>query len=381
MDLITKKGDLELVEIESRGDLAKFIKFPFSLYANDPNWVPPLISERKAFFDKKKNPFYRAAKTRLFLARKRRSVVGRIAICVNYKHNEFHQEKTGFFGFFDVIDDYEVAELLLKSALIMLKGEGMERMVGPANFSTNHEVGMLIEGYDSPPVVMMTYNKPYYNDFCERFGLKKEKDLLAYRIDEQAQIDPRLAKICERLKTREGITLRTLNVWRYDHEIDIIHDIYNRAWSYNWGFVPMSKEEFQHLAKDMKQIVDPEMVFIAEVNGVPVGFCLSLPDINKALKYANGRLFPTGLLKILWHTKVKNKIDSVRVITLGLVPEYQKRGLDALFYLETFKVGPTRGYFWGELSWMLEDNELILRALNHLGAKPYKRYRMYGMRV
>jgi GNAT superfamily N-acetyltransferase len=229
---------------------------------------------------------------------------------------------------------------------------------------------------------MMTYNKPYYNDFVERFGLKKEKDLFAYIIDRKAEIDPRLRHVFERMKLRNSVTLRTLNVWRFDAEVDLINDLYNRAWTYNWGFVPLSKEEFQHIAKDMKQIVDPDMVFIAEVNGQPVGFCLSLPNINQALKYVkNGRLFPTGLLKILWHTKVKNKIDSVRVITMGLVPEFQKRGIDTLFYLQTFDVGSRKGYNWAELSWLLEDNDMILRALDHMGGKPYKKYRLYGMRV
>ena len=382
MELITKKGDIELYEVKSKADLGRFIKFPFSLYKNDPNWVPPLISERKVFFDTKKNPFYRSAKTRLILARRRKEFVGRIAICINYKHNEFHQEKAGFFGFFDVIEDYQVAELLLKVALIWIKKEGMEKILGPCNFSTNHEIGMLLEGYDSPPVVMMTYNKPYYHEFVERFGLKKEKDLLAYVIDRKADIDPRLRHVFERMKARNGVTLRTLNVWRFDAEVDLINDLYNRAWTYNWGFVPLSKEEFQHIARDMKQILDPDMVFIAEVNGQPVGFCLSLPNINQALKYVkNGRLFPTGLLKILWHTKIKNKIDSVRVITMGVVPEFQKRGIDTLFYIQTFDVGSRKGYQWAELSWLLEDNEMILRALDHMGGKPYKKYRLYGMRI
>jgi len=183
LDSVTIKGDVELLEVESASDLHRFIMFPFGLYKGDPNWVAPLISERKAFLDRHKNPFYRAAKVRFFMARRNGEYVGRIATCINYNHNEFHQEKTGFFGFLDVIDDYEVAGLLFKVAMITLKSDGMDRMMGPANFSTNHEIGMLIEGYDSPPMVMMTYNKPYYNDFAERFGLKKAKDLIAFRID------------------------------------------------------------------------------------------------------------------------------------------------------------------------------------------------------
>lgn len=381
MDIVTTKGDIELCEVENSSDLYHFIKLPFTLYRDDPNWVPHLISERKAFFDRKKNPFYRAAKTRLFLARRRGKYVGRIATCINFNHNEYHQEKVGFFGFFDVINDSEVADVLFRVAMITIKAEGMERMIGPANFSTNHEVGMLVEGYDSPPAVMMTYNKPYYNELAEKFGLRKIKDLLAFRIDRETEFDPRLVRVAERIRTREGIVFRTLDMKEFDAEVERINEIYNQAWLKNWGFVPMSKDEFRHMAKDMRQIVDPNLVFIAEVDGKPVGFILSLPNINQALIHTNGRLFPTGLIKLLWHTKIKNKVDSVRIITMGIIPEYQKRGLDSLFYLETFKVGPEHGYNWGEMSWILEDNVMMLRAVENMGGRLYKRYRMYGMQV
>jgi hypothetical protein len=209
VDIVTTKGDIELCEVENSSDLYHFIKLPFTLYRDDPNWVPHLISERKAFFDRKKNPFYRAAKTRLFLARRRGKYVGRIATCINFNHNEYHQEKVGFFGFFDVINDSEVADVLFRVAMITIKAEGMERMIGPANFSTNHEVGMLVEGYDSPPAVMMTYNKPYYNELAEKFGLRKIKDLLAFRIDRETEFDPRLVRVAERIRTREGVVLRS----------------------------------------------------------------------------------------------------------------------------------------------------------------------------
>jgi len=381
LDIVTAKGDIEVCEVENGSDLARFIKIPFDLYRDDPNWVPPLISERKEFFDRKKNPFFRAAKTRLFLARRHGQYVGRIATCVNFNHNEYHHEEVGFFGFFDVINDYEVADVLFKVAMITIKGEGMKRMIGPASFSTNHEVGMLVDGYDLPPAVMMPYNKPYYNDLVEKFGLKKVKDLLAYHIDQEAEIDPRLVSVANRIKSREGIVLRSLNMKEFDAEVERINDIYNRAWSKNWGFVPMSRDEFRHMAKDMKQIVDPDLVFIAEVDTEPVGFILSLPDINQALKYTNGRLFPAGLVKLLWHTKVKNKIDSLRIITLGIVHEYQKRGLDSLLCLEIFNVGQEKGYTRAEMGWILEDNVMMIKAIEHMGGKPSKRYRMYGMQV
>lgn len=381
MEPVTTKDNIELLEVASSGDLKKFIKLPFAIYKNDPNWVPPLISERKAFFDRRKNPFYRSAKVRLFMARKNDQFLGRIATCINYSYNEYHQDKIGFFGFFDFFEDYDVAALLLKVAMLTLKADGMEKMVGPANFSTNHEVGMLIEGYDSPPVLMMTYNKPYYNDFAERFGLKKAKDLIAYRIDRQTAIDPRLRRVADRVRAKEGVVFRSLNIRDFDAEVERLNDVYNQAWSKNWGFVPMSREEFRYIARNMKQIVDPDLVFIAQVDGKPVGFSLTLPNINQAMIFTDGRLFPTGLIKLLWHTKVKSKIDSVRIITMGIIPEYQKRGLDTLFYVETFDVGSSKGYQWGEMSWVLEDNVLMNKAIEYLGGVAYKKYRMYEMRV
>lgn len=381
MDTVTTKNDIDILEVENGSDLTAFIKIPFDIYKDDPNWVPPLISERREFFNKKKNPFYRAAKTRLFVARRAGNYVGRIATCINYNHNEYHQEQTGFFGFFDCIEDYEVAELLFKIALITIKKEGMDKMIGPASFSTNHEVGMLIENYDEPPMLMMSYNKPYYNDFAEKFGLRKAKDLVAFKIQVGSEFDPRMRKLAERLQERSGITVRTINMKDFSGEVDKIIDVYNQAWAKNWGFVPMSREEFRHAAQDMKQIIDPDLVFIAEIQGQPVGFSLSLPNINQALIHTNGTLFPTGLIKLLWHTKIKNKVDSIRIITLGLIPEYQKRGIDNIFYIKTYDVGTSKGYNWGEMSWILEDNFAMVRQAELMGGTLYKKYRMYGMQV
>ncbi|MGD8922937.1 MAG: N-acetyltransferase, partial [Candidatus Zixiibacteriota bacterium] len=346
-------SEVEVVEVESRGQKKQFIKYPYRLYKDDPNYVPPLLVERYEFFDKKRNPFYRGAKTRLFLAMRDGEVCGRIATCINYKHNQYHEERTGFFGFFDTPDDYEIASKLLKVAMITLKTDGMDRMRGPMNFSTNHEIGFLVEGFDSPPVVMMTYNRPYQPKFAERFGLKKVMDLLAYKISEENPISERVITLVEKLRRRGNITIRKINMKDFDNEVRRIREIYNAAWSMNWGFVPMDEAEFFYLAKDLKQIVDPDFVLIAEHEGKPVAFSLSLPNINQALIRLNGRLFPFGLLKLLWHTKIFSKINSVRIITMGVIPEYQKRGIDMMMYIETFTTGVGKGY-WGEISWVLE---------------------------
>ena len=374
-------NNVKVIEVESSKHQNEFIKFPFELYKDAPNWVAPLISERKEFFDKKKNPFFRVAKTKLFLAKKDGKVVGRIATCVNFQHNEFHMEKTGFFGFFDTIDDYEVASKLLKVAMITLKKEGMEAMRGPTNFSTNHEIGFLIEGFDKPPTIMNPWNYPYLPKLAEQFGLKKVMDLNAYLITHETPISERHLRVVEKIKKRSRITIRCMDYAKYDEEVKLINQIYNQAWEHNWGFVPMPKDEFFYLAKHLKQIVDPRMAFIAFVDDEPAAFCLAVPDINQALIKLNGRLFPTGLLKLLWHTKVSNKITGVRMLTMGVIKKFQKRGIDNMFFVETYLKGLEFEYEWAELSWILETNELMCRAAENMGAKLHKKYRLVEMPI
>ncbi len=370
---------ISIVEVESAARLNDFIDLPNRLYRDYPNYVTPLKSERLEFFDRDKNPFYRAAKTKLFLAERDGEIVGRIATCINFAHNEYHEEQTGFFGFLDCIDDIEVASSLLKTAMIQLKREGMERMRGPANFSTNHECGFLVEGFDSPPVVMMTYNPPYLPRLAEKFGLKKVMDLLAYKLTQDDPIPERVQKIVEKLRKRAKITVRNLNMRDFDNEVQRIREIYNEAWEHNWGFVPMSEDEFNHMAKGLKQIVEPELIFIAEHEGRPVGFLMAVPDVNQALIHLKGKLMPVGLFKLLWHTKVSNKIDGIRVITMGVVPKFRKRGLDSILYVDIYNRGIERGYRWAELSWILETNELMRSAIEQMGADLYKRYRIVEM--
>jgi GNAT superfamily N-acetyltransferase len=366
---------------ETKRDLLEFIKFPWEVYKDDPNWVPPLLVERKVFFDKKKNPFFQHADVIFYLAKRNGKTVGRITGIVNYKHIETHQEKVGFFGFFECIKEYEVAKLLLDSVRQWLKSKGMEIMRGPANYSSNEEWGFLTEGFDSPPVIMMTYNPPYYLEFMESYGMVKAKDLYAYYIDKNRLPPERVNKMAELIKKRENITIRAINMKDFPGEVARIKQIYNAAWSKNWGFIPMTDDEFNHLAKSLKQVIDPHLVFIAEVAGKPAGFALALPDLNQALIRLNGRLFPLGILKLLWHTKIKNKINGVRIITMGVVHEFQKRGIDTVFYVETFDVGIKRGYTWAEMSWVLEDNVMMNRVLDLLGATLYKKYRLYEIPI
>lgn len=372
-------ANVRVVEVESHAGLKTFIRFPLKLYRDDPNYVAPLLAERKDFFDQNKNPFFRSARVKLFLCERDGEIVGRIATCINFRHNSFHEEKTGFFGFFDTIDNQEVASQLLKVAMITLKKEDMDRMRGPMNFSTNHECGFLVEGFDTPPLVMMTYNQPYQVELAKNFGLTKVMDLLAFWIQKETGMPPRFKKIVKKLKERSGVTVRSINMSRYDEDIGRMHEVYSKAWTHNWGFVPMDDDEFAHMAKDMRQIVDPDLVLLAEFEGKPIGFCLALPDINQVLIKLKGKLFPLGLLKLLWHTKIRHTITSVRIVTFGVVPEFQKRGVDSLLFVEVYERGLANGFETAELSWILESNELMCRGAEQMGAKLYKRYRIMEM--
>ncbi len=381
---MTNPINIHKVTVRSVGtkrDLTEFIRFPWRIYREDPFWVAPLIAERREFLDRKKNPFFAHADVVLYLAERDSQVVGRVAGIVNHGHIQYHNEKAGFFGLFECVKDHAVARALLDSVRDWLKSKGMRIMRGPANFSSNEDWGFLLEGFDSRPVIMMPYNPPYYLELVERYGMTKAKDLYAYFIDETLPTPPRVVRMAQSIKSKGQIRVRSLNLKEFDKEVWRIKQIYDSAWSKNWGFVPMTDEEFDHLARNLRQIVDPRVVFIAEVEGKPAGFSLALPDFNQVLARLNGRLFPFGIFKLLWHAKIRRKIDGVRIITMGVVPEFQKRGIDTVFYAETYNVGVKRGYRWAEMSWILEDNTLMNRMLKLLGAKLYKKYRIYEIKI
>jgi len=370
-------SSVNIIEVKKNSELNKFIKIPFQLYKNEKYYVPHLISERKAFFDQSKNPFFEHARAKYFLALENGKPIGRIAGIVNDLHNQFHDEKTGFFGFLDCIDDPDIAEGLLQSAEDYVRNEGMELIRGPMNFSTNDEVGLLIDGFDSLPTFMMPYNPPYYIPLYEKLGLKKAKDLIAFYLDDSNPMSERWLKIVEKMKNRSRIKIRTINLKDFEAELEIIRKIYNSAWSKNWGFVPMTEEEFLHTADDFKKLIDPDLVFIAFVDDEPAGFILGLPDYNPIFKKMNGRLFPTGIFKFLYYTKVNKIMHRLRVLTMGVVHKYQKLGLDAIFFVDIYNAGRRNGYHCAELSWILEDNIMMVKAAENMGAKPYKKYRIY----
>ena len=370
------RDSLTVEPIRDKKALRQFITFPWIVYCDDPYWVPPLISEQKGLFNRKKNPFFRHAYVELFLARRNGRVIGRIVSIVNQNHNSFHNDKVGFFGFFECLNDVDAAHALLSTACDWLRDRGMDTMRGPMNFSTNEECALLIDGFDSSPAIMMPYNPKYYVDFMDSFGLKKGRDLFAYSLtDDQVPPEDLQAKL-EKIRKRAGIVIRKLNMKDFNGEIQRVKEVYNSAWSRNWGFVPMTDEEINHMAHQLKRIIDPDIAYFAEIEGEPIGFFLALPDINQALKKINGRLFPFGLLKLLWHSR---KIDGVRAPILGVIHKYQNKGIAPMFGVKSFIEGTKKGYLRGELSWILEDNIVVRRNLERMGAKVYKMYRIYEM--
>lgn len=378
---------LKITPVETKQELVEFISFAWEVYEGNPNWVPPLVSMMKDMFDLYKNPFWEHAEFQNLLARRDDKVVGRITAIISPNHNDLHREQIGFFGFFEVLQDYEAAEALFDAAGEWVRARGMTALRGPANPSVNDEYGLLVDGFDSPPVVMMTYNPPYYADFIERYGFSKAMDLWAYHLDTAVlggkkvdKLPPKLVRVVETVRKRYGYTVRKFNLKNWDAEVERFKKVYNSAWEKNWGAVAMTEHEITHLADDMKQIMDPDLVFLVEKDGEVVGVSITLPDVNQALLRANPHpktWEPWTLLKFFWHFKIRPCIDGMRVLILGVMEPYRGKGIDALLYYETAMAALPKGYKNAEMSWILETNDPMNRAIQFLGGQVYKTYRIY----
>jgi hypothetical protein len=365
-------------EIGRDESLKPFIDVQWTLNRSDPRWVSPLRMSVETALNRNKHPFHQHAEVAYFVAERAGKAVGRVAAIVNRRHNEYHGDRLGFFGLFESENSSGTAEALFDAATNWLRHRGMESMRGPLNFSTNDEVsspGVLVEGFDTPPMLMMTHNPPYYGDLHERAGFQKAKDVLAFIMDWPESPPEHGLQLLDRLLRRAGVKVRPLDMKRFKQDVDAVKEVYNSAWSKNWGFVPMTNEEFEYLAKEFRPIVDPDLCLIAEAGGEPVGFCLALPNINEALKHVpTGRLLPFGWAKLLWH---KRRVRSLRVVTLGFKPHLHRAGLGPAFYRGTWMAGAAKGYEKGEGSWILEDNHEMVRASERIGSTVYKRYRIY----
>jgi len=370
------RRELYVEEVRSEQDLMTFIRFPWKIYQGDRYWVPPLIKDLLSKFSPN-HPFRSHSEMIFLLAYKEGEIAGRIAGIIDHHYVEFHQDKVGFFGFFESTVNAEVAEILLSRVEAWLKEHGMERMIGPMNPSTNDECGLLVEGFDTSPCLMMPYNPRYYPSLLESFGLKKAMDLYAYWVEDSPFFHDRLTRIAEKIRKREPqLQVRPIDLRHFDEELKVVKEIYNHAWSKNWGFVPLTEEEIDDLAKNLKPLVVPDLILFAYWGEEPIGFSVSLPDYNEVLKHLNGKVGLLGGLKFLYYSR---KITKVRVMLLGVKHAFQKKGVEGLLYFETFRRGTKKGYFQAECSWILEQNLLMQHGIEAMGGKRYKTYRIYGM--
>jgi len=364
----------------SDSEINSFIKLQWKFYRDDRNWVPPLHFDRRKLLNKKKNPFFQHAEMQLFLAEEDGVPVGRIAAITNQRHNDVHEDKVGFFGFFECIDKQKVANALFDAVAEWLRGKGKDTMRGPMNPSVNDEIGMLIRGFDSPPVILMTYNPPYYPTLCDDYGFEKAKDLYAYLLETEKVLTEKLERGQKLVRDRYGLTIRNVDFKNLKQEVVTLKHIYNQAWEKNWGAVAATDAEFDTLAADLSQVVAnfKEFVFVAEVNGKPIGFALCLPDINQLLiSNKRGWLLP-GAWKLMTGTKT---IDLLRIIVLGVLPQYRGKGFDAVMYWEIVTRARDRGIFKGEASWVLEDNTMMNHGAKLMNAEAYKTYRIYDKKL
>ncbi len=378
---MAEKPDQKGITIISEpSEMKAFLNFPYDHYKNDQNWIPPLYIQQRDLLDPDKNPFFNEVDHALFLAEINGKPAGRIGAFVNHPYNEYHKTECGHFGFFECIEDETVAKLLVNAAAQWFRDKGMKEMMGPVNPGFMYEIGSLIEGHDKEPYVMMPWNKSYYDDLYKKSGLDKEMDLFAYMVTSDTVALDRINKADKIVRHRlPKLSIREVNLKDFDREAKIIREIFNAAWATNWGFSPVSESEFNHIAKDLKQIIDTDIAHIAEDDGRPVGFSVALPNLNQALKHVNrGRLLPFGFLKLLWH---KRKINSIRTALMGVIPEYRGKGIDALLHREAIIKGLDKGYNASELSWLLETNTEMIRVAEKIGGHRDKTYRIYSKKL
>jgi GNAT superfamily N-acetyltransferase len=370
---------VEIRPVTSRRELNTFIKLPWRLYRNEPNWVAPLLMDLKKRLDQRKHPFFKHAEAQYFLAYRDGRALGRISAHVDRNLNEFQDNAWGLFGWFECEDDPEAARALLGAAEAWLRERGRDRMVGPMDFTTNDECGLLIEGHEHPPIILCPWHHPYYQRMFEQdIGIEKAMDLYMWSlwVTERDKVHPAIWEMAGKLESEHGIVCRNFRKRDLQAECERFLEVYNSAWERNWGFVPLTEEEVRHLAKDLKPILDENWAMIAEKQdtGEVVGAALTLPDFNQVLAKLNGRLLPFGWITAL---REKSKIDAVRVFALGVKPAYQHTGVAARFYEMHFDAAERTPQKGGEMGWILEVNEPMNRAMEGMGGEIKRRYRVY----
>jgi hypothetical protein len=366
---------IEIITVEGGSELKAFIELPWKIYVAYPKWVPPLKKEVRRMLDPLRHPFWEFSQRILFLARRGQETVGRIAGIIDGRYNRFHNEKMGIWGFFECADDPQAAAALFSSVEKWAHNKGMTFIRGPLNPSTNHEAGLLIQGFDVPPCLMMTYNPPYYSRLIESCGYFKEKDLLAFLIDSNYKLPGWMDRLAGRIAKKKGVRITHFRPKDADAEIAQIRQIYNDAWSGNWGFVPLSEKEMQDIGKNVMEFTDPDMAFFIYFEDEPAAFCMVFPDINPVLKRLNGRV---GLLGTLKYFLYRKKIVGLRLFMFGIKEKYRQLGFPMLAFHHIYEVVRTKAKFrYMEIGWTLEDNEPVNALIEEAGAKMYKKYRIF----
>jgi len=373
-------SSIQVQPVTGRRDLRAFVKFPWRVYRGDPNWVPPLIADRLEYLNPAKGSFFKIADVALFLARRGREVVGTIAAFVNRQRVERLGRPEGGFGFFEVVEDYAVAERLLDAACEWLRARGMTSLRGPTSFTDFECPGVLVEGADCPPVMLEAHTPPYYKDFLEHYGMEKAEDLYAWRAfrsqigEELENIPPELGRVAEVARRIANVTIRKARLDRWDEEVTAAHYLFNATLNHLPDYIPMTEAEFRRMAGQLRPFLDPDLALFAEVEGRPIGFCVAFPDVNRVLIRLNGRLFPFNWLKIRRYIR---QVDVVTFKLMGVLEQYRRRGIDALLYLEAIRAVYEKGYAWLEGSVTSEFNPMVNLIAHRLGAERYKVYRLY----
>ena len=377
---MTNDQHLEIVPVSSSRDMREFIRLPHAIYADDPHWVPPLDLERKEHLSRK-NPFFGHGEAQLFLARRDGRTVGRISAQINRLHLERYDDATGFFGFLEAVEDEAVFRVLFEAAENWLRARGMKRVRGPFSYSINEESGLLVEGFEHPPVIMMGHARPWYGPMVEACGYGKAMDLIAYILDDMETTPEAAVKLLERLKDRGRLSVRPLNKKRLREELDLIMEIFNDAWSGNWGYVPFTEAEIRKLGSDLNMIVEERDVWIASLDGEPSAMVVTLPNINEWIRDFGGRLLPFNWAKLIWRLKFGGTSKTVRMPLMGVRRKYHGKAVGSALALAVIDAARShhagRGVRQGELSWILETNTPIRKLIEAFGGRPYKTYRVY----
>ncbi|WP_434421453.1 N-acetyltransferase [Nannocystis pusilla] len=375
-------SSFELVEVplSDRKLVERFIRVPWYVHREhhpSPRWVPPLLMDRRDYLNPDKNPFFTHVQAAFWIARKDGRDVARVAAVRDEDFVKFHGQQTGYLGMFECPDDPELAQALVDTAKAWLAARGCTAMIGPFELSMNYISGVLVDGFDRDPGINMPYNPPYYDRLLQGTGMAKAKDLLHWGIDPQRPIPERVAKIAAKVAERRGITIRDMRFDDWDAEVLRSLEVMNDAWEKNWGFVPVGREEYLHIAKDLKMVLEPGLPIIAEVKGEPVAFVITMLDVNPVLKKLDGRLFPFGIVRLLWDLKVRKVVKGGRLILLGIKAAYRGQGIDTLLFLATHRAAQRLGWTEGQIGWTLEDNDRVNAAVKNMGGYPIAKYRVY----